>query len=207
MPDRHASEYQVEASAHALVVSSPGKIAASLLIGLGLFAIGLPVSQALAEEEKIMVGSPAPDFSLVDQSGETRTLSSYRSRWVVLYFYPKDDTPGCTTEACQFRDDYASVQKLGAEILGVSIDNRDSHAAFSKKYSLPFPLLTDTDGRVAKQYGALWGVWPLKFARRHTFLINSQGSIAKVYREVDPVTHSREIIADLKALQVAAGGK
>ena len=154
-----------------------------------------------------MVGSPAPDFSLVDQSGETRTLSSYRSRWVVLYFYPKDDTPGCTTEACQFRDDYASVQKLGAEILGVSIDNRDSHAAFSKKFSLPFPLLADTDGRVAKQYGALWGVWPLKFARRHTFLINSQGSIAKVYREVDPVTHSREIIADLKALQVAAGGK
>ena len=85
-----------------------------------------------------MVGSPAPDFSLVDQSGETRTLSSYRSRWVVLYFYPKDDTPGCTTEACQFRDDYASVQKLGAEILGVSIDNRDSHAAFSKNTACRF---------------------------------------------------------------------
>ena len=79
-----------------------------------------------------MVGSPAPDFSLVDQNGETRTLSSYRSRWVVLYFYPRDDTPGCTTEACHFRDDYAAVQRLGAEILGVSIDNRDSHAAFSK---------------------------------------------------------------------------
>ncbi len=154
-----------------------------------------------------MVGSPAPDFSLVDQHGETRTLSGNSGRWVVLYFYPKDDTPGCTTEACQFRDNYAAVQRLGAEILGVGIDNRDSHAAFSKKFSLPFPLLADTDGRVAKQYGALWGVWPLKFARRHTFLINPQGNIAKVYREVDPVTHSREIIADLKALQAVAGGK
>ena len=105
----------------------------------------------------MMAGSLAPDFSLVDQNGETRALSSYRGRWVVLYFYPKDDTPGCTTEACQFRDDYAAVQRLGADILGVSIDNRASHAAFSKKFSLPFPLLADTDGRVAKQYGALWG--------------------------------------------------
>ena len=155
----------------------------------------------------MMAGSLAPDFSLVDQNGETRALSSYRSRWVVLYFYPKDDTPGCTTEACQFRDDYAAVQRLGADILGVSIDNRASHAAFSKKFSLPFPLLADTDGRVAKQYGALWGVWPLKFARRHTFIVNPQGNIAKVYREVDPKTHSREVIADLKALQAAAGGK
>jgi len=176
-------------------------------ICLGILVMGLLVSRASAEEGEIMVGSLAPDFSLVDQKGEMRTLSSYRNRWVVLYFYPKDDTPGCTTEACQFRDDYVSVQKLGAEILGVSIDNRDSHAAFSKKYSLPFPLLADTDGRVAKQYGALWGVWPLKFARRHTFLINPQGNIAKIYREVDPVTHSREIIADLKALQAATGGK
>ena len=176
-------------------------------MGVSLFAFGILVPQALAEKEKIMVGTPAPDVSLMDQNGETRTLSSYRGRWVVLYFYPKDDTPGCTTEACQFRDDYVSVQKLGAEILGVSIDNRDSHAAFSKKFSLPFPLLADTDGHVAKQYGALWGVWPLKFARRHTFLINPQGNIAKIYREVDPVTHSREVIADLKALQAATGGK
>jgi len=154
-----------------------------------------------------MVGNPAPDFSLMDQNGATRTLSGDRGRWVVLYFYPKDNTPGCTTEACRFRDNYAAVQRLGAEILGVSIDNRDSHAAFAKKYSLPFPLLADTDGRVAKQYGALWGVWPLKFARRHTFLIDPRGHIAKVYREVDPQTHSREVIADLKALQQAAGGK
>lgn len=174
---------------------------------LSILAMSFMVSLVFAAERKIMVGHAAPDFSLVDQKGETRNLSSYRNRWVVLYFFPKDDTPGCTTEACQFRDDYVSIQKLGAEVLGVSIDNRDSHAAFSKKFSLPFPLLADTDGHVAKQYGALWGVWPLKFARRHTFLISPQGSIAKIYREVDPQTHSREVIADLKKLQGAVGGK
>lgn len=181
------------------------KIAASLLMAMGLVTLGL--SGTLAEEKEMTVGSPAPDFSLVDQNGETRALANYRQRWVVLYFYPKDDTPGCTTEACNFRDDYAAVQRLGAEILGVSVDNRDSHAAFSKKYSLPFPLLVDTDGAVAKQYGALWSLWPLRFARRHTFLVDPQGRIAKAYREVDPKTHSREVIADLKALQATAGTK
>ncbi len=153
------------------------------------------------------IGSPAPDFSLLDQNGSTRTLAGYRSRWVVLYFYPKDDTPGCTTEACRFRDDYAALQRLGAEILGVSVDHRDRHAAFAKKYSLPFPLLADTDGAVAKQYGALWGLWPLQFARRHTFLIDPQGNIARIYRNVNPETHSREVIADLKTLQATSGGK
>ncbi len=183
------------------------KIAASLLMGLGILALGLDSATAQAEEKEMTVGSPAPDFSLVDQNGEARTLANYRQRWVVLYFYPKDDTPGCTTEACKFRDDYAAVQRLDADILGVSIDSRESHAAFSKKYNLPFPLLADPDGAVAKRYGALWGVWPLKFARRHTFLIDPQGRIARIYREVDPKTHSREVIADLKALQAAAGTK
>ncbi len=154
-----------------------------------------------------MVGSLAPDFSLVDQHGETRSLAGYRQRWLVLYFYPKDDTPGCTTEACQFRDAYHSLKNLGAEVLGVSIDHRESHAAFAKKFSLPFPLLADTDGAVAKRYGALWGLWPLRFARRHTFLIDPQGRIASVYRQVDPQTHSREIITDLKALRAAADAK
>ncbi len=173
-----------------------------LLLALVLFALGLTPAQA--EDKPMTVGDPAPDFALVDQSGTTRSLSSYRGRWVVLYFYPKDDTPGCTTEACQFRDDYFQAKKLGAEILGVSIDNTDSHAAFAKKYSLPFPLLADKDGAVAKQYGSLFGVWPLRFARRHTFLIDPQGKIAKIYRSVNPQTHSREVIGDLKALR---GGK
>ncbi len=141
---------------------------------------------------------------MVDQSGTTRNLSGYRGHWVVLYFYPKDDTPGCTTEACQFRDDYHQAKKLGAEILGVSIDNTDSHAAFAKKYSLPFPLLADKEGAVAKQYGSLFGIWPLRFARRHTFLIDPQGKIAKIYRSVNPQTHSQQVIGDLRALR---GGK
>lgn len=147
------------------------------------------------------VGDIAPDFSLRDQSGTTRSLAAYRGKWVVLYFYPKDDTPGCTTEACQFRDDYFQAKKLGAEILGVSIDNTDSHAAFAKKYSLPFPLLADRDGVVAKQYDSLFGIWPLRFARRHTFLIDPQGKIAKIYRSVNPKTHSREVIGGLRVLQ------
>jgi peroxiredoxin Q/BCP len=147
------------------------------------------------------VGDPAPDFSLVDQSGTTRSLSAYRGRWVVLYFYPKDDTPGCTKEACQSRDDYVQAKQLGAEVLGVSIDNTDSHAAFAAKYSLPFPLLADRDGAVAKRYDSLFGIWPLRFARRHTFLIDPQGKIAKIYRSVNPETHSREVIEELKALQ------
>jgi peroxiredoxin Q/BCP len=100
------------------------------------------------------------------------------------------------------------VQALGAEVLGVSVDSRASHAAFASKHRLPFPLLADSDGRVAKQYGALFGIWPLRFARRHTFLIDPQGQIAKIHREVSPKTHSREVIADLKALrQARAAGK
>ena len=164
----------------------------------------LTLSNATLAEDNMHIGDPAPDFSLPDQHGATRTLAEFRGRWLVLYFYPKNDTPGCTTEACQFRDDYLGVKALGAEILGVSVDNRDSHSEFAKKYSLPFALLADTDGLVAKQYGALWDMWVLRWAKRHTFLIDAQGRIAKIYRDVDPKTHSAEIIADLGALQRAA---
>lgn len=162
------------------------------------------VTPAVAGEEGMMVGQSAPEFSLSDQSGTLRSLADYRGRWLVLYFYPKDDTPGCTTQACQFRDDYAGATKLGAEVLGVSLDGLESHAAFARKYQLPFPLLTDVDGRVAKQYGALWGFWPLRLVRRHTILIDPQGRIAKIYRDVSPKTHSREVIQDLATLQKTA---
>lgn len=155
---------------------------------------------------KTTPGNAAPDFALRDQHGATRTLADYRDRWLVLYFYPRDDTPGCTVEACAFRDDYLAASNLGAEILGVSLDHRARHAAFANKFNLPFPLLVDTDGAVAKQYGALWGLWPLRFARRHTFLIDPRGRIVKIYRHVDPGTHSREVLADLRALRQAAGG-
>lgn len=145
-------------------------------------------------------GSAAPELSLPDQSGKIMQLSDMRGQWVVLYFYPKDDTPGCTEEACQFRDDMAALQSLGARIVGISVDDSVSHAAFARKYNLQFPLLADRDGRVADAYGALSDWLLLKVARRYTFLIDPQGRIAKAYLKVDTSRHSAEIIADLKRL-------
>jgi len=150
---------------------------------------------------EVTTGGPAPDFALVDQYGKTRKLSDYKGTWVVLYFYPKDDTPGCTKEACHFRDDIVMIRKLNAEILGVSVDNQVSHAKFAKKHGLPFLLLSDGDGRVAQNYNALWSLGPVKVARRHSFIIDTEGNIAKIYRDVDPDTHSNEVIQYLEQHQ------
>ncbi len=150
---------------------------------------------------EITLGEMAPDFQLTDQYHNLHKLSDYHGKWVVLYFYPKDDTPGCTREACHFRDDVFTIHKLNAEILGVSMDDQKSHEKFSRKYGLPFPLLSDEDGNVAKIYAALWSLGPVKVARRHSFIIDAEGKIAKIYRDVDPDQHSNEIIQDLKKLQ------
>jgi peroxiredoxin Q/BCP len=146
-------------------------------------------------------GQPAPAFSLQDQNGKLHQLADYSGQWVVLYFYPKDDTPGCTKEACSFRDDLQHLEKLGAKVVGVSEDNSDSHAKFAQKYHLPFPLLADKDGSVADSYGALTNLGLIKFAKRYTFLIDPQGKIAKVYEKVDTSRHSQEIIGDLQHLK------
>jgi thioredoxin-dependent peroxiredoxin len=145
-------------------------------------------------------GQPAPGFTLPDQTGKPHALKDYAGRWVVLYFYPKDDTPGCTKEACSFRDDLRQLEKLGAQIIGVSVDDSDSHAKFAQKYHLPFPLLADKDGKVADSYGALTNLGLIKIAKRYTFLIGTDGRIAKVYLSVDTSRHSQEIIDDLKQL-------
>ena len=147
------------------------------------------------------VGQPAPLFSLPDQNGKVHTLDDYKGRWLVLYFYPKDDTPGCTQEACEFRDDLHKLTALGAQVLGVSVDDSASHAEFAKKYHLPFPLFADKDGKVADSYGALWNLGLIKFARRYTFLIDPQGKVAKSYLKVDTSRHSREIVEDLTRLK------
>ena len=149
---------------------------------------------------QIAVGDMAPEFRLQDQNGQWHTLAQYRGRWTALYFYPKDQTPGCTKEACSFRDNIFAFEEIGAVILGVSLDNVKSHEEFAKKYSLPFSLLADTDGSVAKSYNVLTDLKVMKLAKRQTFLIGPDGKIAKHYESVDPEKHTAEVLADLKAL-------
>lgn len=148
-------------------------------------------------------GMNAPEFSLSDQTGKIHSLNDYKGRWVILYFYPKDDTPGCTKEACAFRDDYKLIVEHNTQVLGVSVDDHESHAEFAMKYSLPFPLLVDVEGKVARSYQSLTSLGPLKFAKRHTFIIDPNGKIRKIYRKVDAANHSRQIISDLDLLKSA----
>jgi peroxiredoxin Q/BCP len=151
--------------------------------------------------DQLLTGDDAPSFTLNDAQGETHYLSKYAGKYLVLYFYPKDDTPECTKEACYFRDDLEQFKKLGANIVGISIDSAASHADFAKKYHLPFPLLADTDGKVAESYHALTNFYVVKIAKRYTFLINPAGKIAKVYTNVDTSKHSQQIVEDLKLIQ------
>lgn len=146
-------------------------------------------------------GDIAPGFSLLNQSANTVSLKDYRGKWVVLYFYPKDDTPGCTTEACSFRDNINRLIARDAVVLGVSLDSQQSHAEFAKNHNLPFDLLADESGQVTKSYGALLDLKVFKYAKRHSFIINPQGHIAKVYRDVNPKQHVRDVLQDLHSLQ------
>ena len=146
------------------------------------------------------IGDKAPDFNLPNAQGNLVSLSSYKNNWVVLYFYPKDDTPGCTKEACGFRDDLHKLEKLGAKVIGVSVDDGASHAEFAKKYDLPFPLLSDKNGIVANQYGALSNFVLFKIAKRYTFLISPTGLLQKSYLNVDTSRHSQQIIDDLTTI-------
>ncbi len=143
-------------------------------------------------------GQIAPSFDLPDQTGKIHYLADYAGKFVVLYFYPKDDTPGCTREACSFRDDLRQLEKLGASVIGISVDDTDSHAKFAQKYHLPFPLLADKDGKVADRYGALTNLGLFKIAKRYTFLIDPEGKLARIYLNVDTSRHSQQIIDDLK---------
>ncbi len=143
-------------------------------------------------------GQAAPEFKLRDQNGIVRSLADFSGRWRVLYFYPKDDTPGCTEEACRFRDDFAALNALGAVVIGISLDTPASHARFAGKYQLPFYLLADETGAVTRAYGALMNFGLVRMARRYTFIINPAGQIAKVYRAVDPAGHSQEVIGELR---------
>ena len=147
------------------------------------------------------VGASAPDFKLQDQSGKWHQLKDYRGKWVALYFYPKDQTPGCTTEACEFRDNIFAFREANAQILGISVDDVDSHKKFAEKNSLPFPILADPTKQTAKKYSALKSYFGMELARRDTFLIDPEGRIVKRYVEVEPKGHSQSVLKDIQALQ------
>ena len=150
----------------------------------------------------ISAGSPAPEFEMLDDTGALRKLSDYRGKNVVLYFYPADDTPGCTKEACNFRDDYSAYEKANIVVLGASPDSIESHVKFKKKFDLPFPLLVDDGHKVCEAYG-VWG--PKKFmgksydgVLRTTFLIDGNGTIIRVFENVRPAEHSAEVLSALR---------
>jgi peroxiredoxin Q/BCP len=153
----------------------------------------------------LAAGIPAPDFELLDDTNTPRKLSDFRGKNVVLYFYPNDDTPGCTKEACNFRDDYSAYQKADVVILGVSPNDVKSHVKFKNKFGLPFPLLADVEHKVCDLYG-VWG--PKKFmgkeyegVLRTTFLIDARGNIVKVFEKVRPAEHSEEVLSALAVTQ------
>jgi thioredoxin-dependent peroxiredoxin len=150
------------------------------------------------------VGQSAPDFSLADQYGTVHTLAEYKGKWVLLYFYPKDDTPGCTIEACTIRDQFKDFKKIGAEVIGISTDSIKSHKKFADAYELPFTLLADEHKEMVGAYGVFG---EKKFMgrtymgiKRSSFLIDPKGKIAKVYEKVKPLAHAAEVVADLKEL-------
>lgn len=146
----------------------------------------------------LQVSNVAPVWTAVDQDGKSRSLSEYRGKWVFLYFYPKDDTPGCTAEACGLRDSFEELQRH-AEIIGVSADSQESHRKFREKYGLPFTLLADTGRTIINAYGANGMI----FGKRVSFLINPDGVIAKVYSKIDCERHAQEVLSDLRAAAVA----
>ncbi|SFR92173.1 peroxiredoxin Q/BCP [Dyella sp. OK004] len=149
-------------------------------------------------------GQAAPDFRLQDQNGKWHTAAEHRGHWLVLYFYPKDFTPGCTTEVCTFRDDIAKLRQAGADVVGVSLDDVKSHAEFAAKYKVPFPLLADSEHKMSEAYGVLTSKMGMHYAKRTTFLVDPQGKVAKVYQDVDPEKNSAQVLADLAALKAAS---
>ena len=168
-----------------------------LLMPLLVLGVLLWWWRAQAHAETLSPGMPAPDFVLPDAQGMQRSLADYRGDYVLLYFYPRADTPGCTREACAFRDGYRELRGLGVQVIGVSVDAPAAQQAFAAKYALPFPLLSDSAGQVADSYGALWSLGPLRFAKRHSFLIDKQGRLVRIYRDVDVATHYRQVLADV----------
>ena len=162
-------------------------------------ALLLPIS--LASLAQIKVGSKAPNFTLSDQNSIQHQLSDYEGSWVILYFYPKDDTPGCTTQACDFRDAVKRIIASKSNVFGVSLDSVESHKRFADKNNLPFSILSDESGEVSEAYDSLNNFMSFKSAKRNTFIIDPDGKVAKIYLSVKPSTHSQMVLNDLNQLQ------
>jgi len=172
-----------------------------LFLPLALLLACVALQAARAEGDAV-TGTAAPAFRLQDQHDAWISLADQKGKWLVLYFYPMDETPGCTTEACEFRDNIFAYRKLGVNVLGISVQDVASKKQFAAKHSLPFSVLADSDKSVAKAYGVLS---IMGFARRETFIIDPQGRIAKHYPSVDPKEHSKQLLVDLTALIKPAG--
>jgi len=176
----------------------PLLIALLLPLAALLLPLALEVANASAPPNE---GTEAPAFRLQDQHGAWHTLDQYDGKWLVLYFYPKDGTPGCTKQVCAFRDEITKVRAAGAEVVGVSVDAVASHEKFAKEHSVPFPLLADVDKTAAKSYGVLTSKLGFEYARRDTFVIDPQRRIAKHYVDVDPEQNVNQVLADLARLK------
>jgi peroxiredoxin Q/BCP len=170
------------------------------VVAIVLAAIGASFTSIGIANDQVTTGDIAPEFELSDQNGQLHSLEDYRDQWVVLYFYPKDETPGCTTEACEFRDNIFAYRDLNAQILGVSLDDAESHKAFAENHGLPFPLLADVEGDAASAYGVKTRAGGFYYAKRQTFIIGPDGVIAKHYATVKPAEHSAQVLADLREL-------
>ena len=164
-----------------------------------IVALLLPIS--FASLAQLKVGSKAPNFTLSDQNSTQHQLSDYEGSWVILYFYPKDDTPGCTTQACDFRDAVKRIIASKSNVFGVSLDSVESHKRFADKNNLPFSLLSDESGEVSEAYDSLNNFMSFKSAKRNTFIIDPDGKVAKIYLSVKPSTHSQMVLNDLNQLQ------
>ncbi len=173
---------------------------------LAIVALSIVAFTGTAVAAPPAVGQPAPAFKLQDQDGKWHSLADYKGKWVAIYFYPKDDTPGCTTQACSFRDNIFAFNKEGAVILGISVDDVESHKKFAEKHGLPFTLLADADKAVTKEYGVLKSYGVMELAKRETFLIDPQGRVAKHYESVDPEQNSKIVLEDIKELKSSQGG-
>ena len=173
------------------------KIFFSGVVGL----ITLTLVQAAETQKQPAAGTSAPDFSLTTSDGSQVSLKDYRGKWVVLYFYPKDFTSGCTMEARNFQRDLAKFEQSGAVVLGVSVDTAQSHKDFCAKEGLNFKLLADPDGKISTEYGSVMDYKGQKLAARNTFIINPKGEIAKVYTGVKPTDHSEQVLKDLAELK------